>query len=90
MAKIYPLREVIRDLQQLVDVMSTQKALAQAIGVSGQYLSDVLRGKREPGEAVLRFLGYEKIVGYRYVGRDKTMKKFLSDLKEDIHDSTDR
>jgi len=44
---------------------SNQSALAKEIGISAQYLSDVLRGNRNPGKKILDFLGIEKVVIYR-------------------------
>ncbi len=43
----------------------TQQKFAAFLGVSGAYLSDVMQGKREPGESILKPLGYEKVVSYR-------------------------
>lgn len=34
--------------------------LAKEIGVTNQYLSDVMKGRREPGPKVLHFLGLQK------------------------------
>lgn len=38
----------------------TQKDFALKLGVSQQYLSDVLLGRRDPGPSILEFLGIEK------------------------------
>lgn len=38
----------------------TQTELATDIGVSKQYFSDVVSGRREPGPAILRYLGLVK------------------------------
>jgi hypothetical protein len=38
-------------------------------GISGQYLTDVLRGNRSPGDSVLRGLGLKKAPAL-YVPRD--------------------
>lgn len=43
----------------------SQKALADELGVSDTYLSDVLNGRKEPGEAILIPLGLERVVTYR-------------------------
>jgi len=43
----------------------SQKALAQEWGISEQYLSDILKGRREPGNKVLKQLGLVKMVVYR-------------------------
>lgn len=42
-----------------------QLTLAKAIGISAQYLNDILHGKREPCEKCLKYLGLEKVVVYR-------------------------
>lgn len=42
---------------------STQKDFAQTIGISQQYLNDVLRRRRAPGPKLLRWLGLEKMYG---------------------------
>lgn len=67
MKKVYPLSEVIEDIQQLVLSLSTQKAVARHLHISPQYLGDVLRGRREPGPALLKRLGWKKVVGYKQV-----------------------
>jgi transcriptional regulator with XRE-family HTH domain len=38
----------------------TQVDLAKEIGISPQYLHDVLNGRRSPGEAILKYLQIEK------------------------------
>lgn len=46
----------------------SQKAYAGKLGVSTAYLNDVLHGRRDPGEAILRPLGLERhITTYRKV-----------------------
>jgi transcriptional regulator with XRE-family HTH domain len=42
-----------------------KKELAIDLGISPQYLGDVLAGKREPGKAILDELGMEKSISYR-------------------------
>lgn len=44
---------------------TSQKEIAEKIGVSQQHLCDVLKGRRAPAGKVLDFLGYED-VGKRY------------------------
>lgn len=70
MSKIYPLSEVIDDIQQLVNSLSTQKKVAEYLGISTQYLTDILKGRRDPGPMVLRKLGFEKVIGYKYIGKN--------------------
>jgi hypothetical protein len=43
----------------------TQLSLARKLGISAQYLHDILNARREPGESVLGYLGLEKVVVYR-------------------------
>jgi AraC-like DNA-binding protein len=52
--------QVIATLSKHLTRAGTQIRLAQEIGVSPQYLNDMLRGAREPGKKVLRFLGLER------------------------------
>ena len=42
-----------------------QADVAAELGVSAQYLNDILQGRRLPGEKVLRPLGLERVVKYR-------------------------
>lgn len=42
-----------------------QSALANEMGISDQYLSEILRQKRPPSERILDFLGLERVVTYR-------------------------
>jgi transcriptional regulator with XRE-family HTH domain len=51
--------EVVGMLQKKQGDM-TQKDLAAQIGVTQQYLCDVLLGRRDPGPRILQFLGIEK------------------------------
>lgn len=67
MTQLYTLLDVVGDITELANRMSTQKALAQKIGISPQYLADILDGRRAPGKKVLTFLGYEKVICYRYI-----------------------
>ena len=45
--------------------IGSQAALAKQLGVSAVYLSDVIRGKREPAETICAALGIERVVTYR-------------------------
>lgn len=56
---------VLAQLRSWLAQYGSQKALAVRLGVSVQYLNDVLRGRREVGPAVLAGLGLEKVVTYR-------------------------
>ena len=48
----------------MVDERGTQRAVAKYLGVSEIYLSDVLRGKRNPGESILSKLGLQPEIIY--------------------------
>lgn len=43
----------------------SQKNVAKKWKISEQYLSDVYRGNREPGQKILEQLGLRKVVTYR-------------------------
>jgi transcriptional regulator with XRE-family HTH domain len=43
----------------------TQADLAKDIGISPQFLSEILNGVRKASDVVLDFLGLEKIIVYR-------------------------
>ena len=45
----------------------TQIQLANQLGVSPQYLGDVLAGKREPGKTILDALKLERMLMYKPV-----------------------
>jgi transcriptional regulator with XRE-family HTH domain len=51
-------------LQRRCDGRPLNEAAAD-LGVSSQYLSDVLHGRREPGPKILNALGLERVVTYR-------------------------
>lgn len=51
--------DVRRILLRLSYHYGSQKNLAAALGVSAQYVTDILHGKRKPGPAILRVLGIE-------------------------------
>ena len=56
-------------LAQSVRASGNQRAFAQSCGISEQYLSDMLHGRREVGEPVLRALGYRRVTLYAPVER---------------------
>lgn len=55
---------VIRKLLALIEEKGTAKATAQSLGISQQYLSDVIKGRREPGEKLLSAMGLQSRVVY--------------------------
>lgn len=60
--------DVMTILKRETDKAGSQKAYAAAIGVSAQYLSDVLSGTKAPGEKILKALGLRKIAIYVQAG----------------------
>ena len=60
-----PSLEFVDQISDFVLKSASQKAAAAALGISPQYLNDILRCRREPGKKVLAALGYERLVFYR-------------------------
>ena len=56
--------DLVEHFKQRVAQYDTHKAAAEAIGISPQYLHDVLNGHREPGPIILKWLGAKKIIMY--------------------------
>ena len=52
------------ELRRLIESAS-QVDVAKQLGISPQYLSDVLNNRRQPGKAVLDGLGVERVLTYR-------------------------
>jgi len=56
----------VRDLlRREADKAPSRDAFARSHGFSPQYLSDVLSGRRDPGNAILRALKLERDAVYR-------------------------
>jgi transcriptional regulator with XRE-family HTH domain len=62
--------QVIELIKQRANEAGSQKALAQELGVSEPYLSDVLKGRRSPSENLLNRLGIRKVVEFFQEGED--------------------
>lgn len=43
----------------------SQKAFAKEAAISEQYLSDVLNGRRDIGDKLLKWFGLERVISYR-------------------------
>ena len=56
--------DVIALIQELVEKEGTQSAAAAKLGIVASYMSDLLKGKRDPGPEVLNFFGLEKKIVY--------------------------
>jgi hypothetical protein len=57
--------DVVRMLRQCCRNAGSQLRWAEANGISAQYVCDVLKSRREPGESILDALELEKVVTYR-------------------------
>lgn len=58
--------EVREMLQDAVIKAGSQQAFAEKAGISQQYLSDLIKGRRTPGDAVLKALGLRKTIYYEW------------------------
>lgn len=59
--------QVREALRRACKKAGSQKAWAEQAQVTGAYVNDVLKGKRDPGDAILKTLGLERVVVYRKV-----------------------
>lgn len=73
MKRIVELSQVISDLRALCD-LNSQTKIARKFKVSPAYISDILKGRREPGESVLKPLGYKKKVFYKIIDEYEDLK----------------
>jgi hypothetical protein len=63
-----PMYKTDRELAEMLRAKlakQTQRAWADNAGISPAYLSDFLAGRRGPGPALLRALGFESTAYYR-------------------------
>jgi hypothetical protein len=54
----------MRRLHKYIKSHGNQKKAAAALGVSSQYLNDVILGKRDPGPKILTRLGLKRVPRY--------------------------
>ena len=64
MVETYTPEQLRLHLRRYCVLVGGQKTWADKHGVSEQYLSDVLRGRREPGAKILRAMKLKRVVGY--------------------------
>lgn len=72
MSKAFPLflwvdmspAEFLEYLSKEVTAAGGQTLYAVKVGISKQYLNDILKGRKEPGMKLLKAIGYKKIVTY--------------------------
>ena len=72
MAKSLTKDDVIRRLQEFIARHENRKKAAAALGVSAQFMYDVLSGSRAPGRKILLVLGLEQVKLYQPVARAST------------------
>lgn len=56
--------DVRRKLEAVCREAGSQLAWARANDISQAYVNDVLHGRREPGDSILRALGLRRVVSY--------------------------
>ena len=56
--------ELVKQIKTVVAQCATQAEAAEKLGVSAQYLGDVLAKRRAPGPKMLKRLKVRKVVGY--------------------------
>jgi len=57
--------QLIRMIRRQIRDVGSQAQWAADHGISGAYLNDVLQGRRDPGEKMLRPMRLERVVTYR-------------------------
>ncbi len=59
--------EQVRELLRVaIRRWSTMKAFAEHHGLSPQYVTDVMKGRREPDSKICHAIGVERVVVYRW------------------------
>jgi transcriptional regulator with XRE-family HTH domain len=58
----YTAVNVIQELEKQVSRHGSQKAAATALGISAQYLNDLLQGRRDASDNILEKLGLRRVV----------------------------
>ena len=62
-----PVEYVRRQLERQCTALGSQKRFSTIHKVSIPYVNDVLNGRREPGEKILKALKMKRVIGYVYV-----------------------
>jgi plasmid maintenance system antidote protein VapI len=60
--------EILEIIKEMAKKWDTQKELAEHLGISNAYMSDILAGIRPVSDGVARRLGYRRIVKYTREG----------------------
>ena len=54
-----------------INVAGSQKAFAEKAGISEQFLSDILKQRREISDKILNWFGLERVIYYRRIDGGK-------------------
>jgi len=60
-------KTVVGLLARACEQAGSQRAWARDHDVTGQYVHDVLKGRRAPGQAIIAALGLRRVVSYERV-----------------------
>lgn len=56
--------EILAIIKEMAKKWDTQKELADHLGISNAYMSDILAGIRPVSQGVARKLGYKRVIKY--------------------------
>jgi transcriptional regulator with XRE-family HTH domain len=65
---MYTVQELVAEMKKMQGDRQAQQ-FAEELGISHSYLSNIYRGKSDPGELVLKALGLQKRVFYEKVDK---------------------
>ncbi len=63
--------EVLEEIRGKIGYGYSQSQMAQDVGVSGAYVTEVLAGRKAPSKKFLDYLGVEKVVTTSYVKKSQ-------------------
>lgn len=75
---------VIEAMQALLKQHGSSKAAADALGISPQYWSDIVRGRRDLSDNVLEKLGFVRTITYSRIGGPRMVVP-PSDVEHHLH-----
>jgi len=61
---VFPVDRVVDRITKYAEVFASRAQAAKSLGISPQYLSDIITGRRRPGPSVLRALGIRRVDRY--------------------------
>lgn len=62
---LHTISAFIIDIKRQIERDGSQASFAAHAGISEQYLSDIINGKRAPGQKFLKAIGWERVVFYQ-------------------------